>query len=55
MIEITNVTNIFLQISCDYDTVLHSHLDKNHFRSIGMRTLDQFEKYHVYEYLGDTP
>ncbi|XP_067216070.1 adenylate cyclase type 10-like [Linepithema humile] len=43
------------KISCDYDTVLHSHLNKNQFRSRGMRTWNQLEKYHVYEYLGDMP
>ncbi|KAL6260419.1 hypothetical protein P5V15_007945 [Pogonomyrmex californicus] len=43
------------RISCDYDTVLHSQLEKNQFRSRGLRTLRRFEKYHVYEFVIDTP
>ncbi|XP_077273725.1 adenylate cyclase type 10-like [Temnothorax americanus] len=43
------------KVSCDYDTVLHSHFRKDQFRSRGVRTLQRLEKYHIYEYLGDIP
>ncbi|XP_011871981.1 PREDICTED: adenylate cyclase type 10-like [Vollenhovia emeryi] len=43
------------KVSCDYDTVLHSHFKKERFRSRGVRTLQRLEKYHIYEYLGETP
>ncbi|XP_036142837.1 adenylate cyclase type 10 [Monomorium pharaonis] len=43
------------KISCDYDTVLHSHFRKEQFRSRGVRTLQRLEKYHIYEYLDDEP
>jgi len=49
------VFTIRSQVSCDYDTVLHSHFRKDQFRSRGIRTLQQLEKYHIYEYLGDAP
>ncbi|RLU23168.1 hypothetical protein DMN91_005446 [Ooceraea biroi] len=36
------------KISCDHDTVLHSRLSKDQFRSRGVRSL-QFEKCHIYD------
>ncbi|KAG5321791.1 ADCYA cyclase, partial [Acromyrmex heyeri] len=42
------------KISCDYDTMLHSHFRKNQFRCGGIKIL-QLEKYHIFEYLGDVP
>ncbi|XP_018398206.1 PREDICTED: adenylate cyclase type 10-like [Cyphomyrmex costatus] len=43
------------KVSCDYDTVLHSHFRKDQFRSRGIKTLQRLEKYHIFEYLGDAP
>ncbi|CAL1677024.1 unnamed protein product [Lasius platythorax] len=43
------------KVSCDYDTVMHSYLKKYQFRSRGLRIFGRSEKFHVYEYLGDTP
>ncbi|KAG5312188.1 ADCYA cyclase, partial [Acromyrmex insinuator] len=42
------------KVSCDYDTMLHSHFRKNQFRCRGIKIL-QLEKYHIFEYLGDVP
>ncbi|KAL6439512.1 hypothetical protein ACFW04_003964 [Cataglyphis niger] len=41
------------KVSCDYDTVIHSHFKKYQFRSRGVRIFGRLEKFHVYEYLGD--
>ncbi|XP_070527042.1 adenylate cyclase type 10-like [Cardiocondyla obscurior] len=41
------------KVSCDYDTVLHSHISKSKFRSRGVKTLQRLEKHHIYEYLGE--
>ncbi|KYN20825.1 Adenylate cyclase type 10 [Trachymyrmex cornetzi] len=43
------------RVSCDYDTVLHSHFRKDQFRSRGIKTFEQLEKYHIFEYLCDVP
>ncbi|XP_025264205.1 adenylate cyclase type 10-like [Camponotus floridanus] len=45
----------YAKVSCDYDTIIHSHLKKYQFRSRGVRIFGLLEKFHVYEYLGDTP
>ncbi|KAG5340771.1 ADCYA cyclase, partial [Acromyrmex charruanus] len=51
----TNIMNISCnKVSCDYDTMLHSHFRKNQFRCGGIKIL-QLEKYHIFEYLGDVP
>ncbi|XP_032682626.1 uncharacterized protein LOC116849520 [Odontomachus brunneus] len=43
------------KVSCDYNTVLHSRLNKDQFRSRGLKTLGPSEKGQVYEYLDGAP
>lgn len=54
--KVMRIMNIsYDKVSCDYDTVMHSHLKKYQFRSRGVRIFGRSEKFHVYEYLGDAP
>ncbi|XP_054014719.1 adenylate cyclase type 10-like [Hylaeus anthracinus] len=43
------------KMSCDYDTIFYSHMSKEKFRSRGMKTLQGFGKFHVYEVLDTYP
>ncbi|CAK9832185.1 Adenylate cyclase type 10 [Anthophora retusa] len=45
----------FDKISCDYDTIINSTLDKKSFRSRGIKVLRRFGKCHVYEYMFTYP
>ncbi|KYN34311.1 Adenylate cyclase type 10 [Trachymyrmex septentrionalis] len=52
-IRIMNISSN--KVSCDYNTVLHSHFRKDQFYSRGIITLQQLEKCHVFEYFRDEP
>ncbi|CAL7942987.1 unnamed protein product [Xylocopa violacea] len=52
---ISLMTISYDKISCDYDTLLKSTLNKNRFRSRGVKVLRRFGKALVYEFVSSDP